>query len=392
LASMEYDTEKKPPDIQGEIFIDFTAAQSLKQYNADELLRELFIPFNHFIYFTETSPIGPLIISIVRVTLPDVAFRALIRTSRGFVLVEFGEDDCQLAWWRRKLGLYPPPDELFIHVERVFVEKLKISAMGAPLLRKMASIQGRAFGDPDCFTLLEANETINMLQVDCDQKLFRVATQYKFGVLYTKEGQQDENDIYSNVSGSKDFELFLDFLGDKVQLQGWQGYGGELDLRRNATGTHSVYSKWGDYIEIMFHVSTYLPAGGGQQIERKRHIGNDLVVIVFQDKETPFRITTLTSQQTHVYIIIHPIKLNDAEDTSIYYKVEIQTKNGVAPFGPFLGGIYPADQKFRDLLYSKLLNAEVASFTAPPLIQPVAKSKDTWLKELTHKYQQIPYF
>jgi len=305
--------------------------------------------------------------------------------------VEFGEDECQLAWWRRKLGLYPPQDELFLHMERVFIEKLKTSAMGAPLRRKMTSIEGRAFGDPDGFTLLAANEGINMIQLDYDLKLYRVATQFKFGVLYAKEGQQDENDIYSNVSGSKDFELFLDFLGDKVQLQGWLGYGGELDLRRNATGTHSVYSKWGDFIEIMFHVSTYLPAGGGQQIERKRHIGNDLVVIVFQDKETPFHITTLTSQQTHVYIIIYPIKLNE-EDESIYYNVEIRTKNGVAPFGPHLEGIYPANQQFRDLLYSKLLNAEVASFTAPPLIQPVAKSKDTWLKELTHKYLQIPYF
>jgi len=383
--------DKKPPDIQNEIFIDFSAAQSLIQYNADDLLRELFIPFDHFIYFKEASPIGPLVISLVRVAQPEViVFKGLVRTSRGFVLVEFGEDDCQLAWWRRKLGLFPPQDELFLHMERVFLEKLKTSAIGVPLLRKMTSIEGSAFGDPDAFTLLEANELINMLQLDCDQKLFRVATQFKFGVIYAKEGQQDENDIYSNVTGSKDFELFLEFLGEKVQLEGWQWYGGELDLRRNTTGTHSVYSRWGNFNEIMFHVSTYLPAGVGQQIERKRHIGNDLVVIVFQDKKTPFHITTLTSQQTHVYIIIHPSEVDEGD--SIYYKVEIQTKNGVAPFGPHLEGIYPADEKFRDLLYCKLLNAEVASFTAPPLIQPVAKSKDTWLKELTHKYQQIPYF
>lgn len=34
----------------------------------------------------------------------------------------------------------------------------------------------------------------------------------------------------------------------------------------------------------MFHVSTFLPytVGDTQQLQRKRHIGNDIVAIVFQ--------------------------------------------------------------------------------------------------------------
>jgi len=39
-----------------------------------------------------------------------------------------------------------------------------------------------------------------------------------------------------------------------------------------------------DSKEIMFHVSTLLPysSGDNQQVQRKRHIGNDIVAIVFQ--------------------------------------------------------------------------------------------------------------
>ena len=40
----------------------------------------------------------------------------------------------------------------------------------------------------------------------------------------------------------------------------------------------------------MFHVSTLLPytIGDAQQLQRKRHIGNDIVAIVFQEQNTPF--------------------------------------------------------------------------------------------------------
>ena len=40
----------------------------------------------------------------------------------------------------------------------------------------------------------------------------------------------------------------------------------------------------------MFHVSTLLPytMGDTQQLQRKRHIGNDIVAIVFQEQNTPF--------------------------------------------------------------------------------------------------------
>lgn len=35
----------------------------------------------------------------------------------------------------------------------------------------------------------------------------------------------------SKVETSKDFEEFLDFLGDRVKLDGWRGFRGGLDVR-----------------------------------------------------------------------------------------------------------------------------------------------------------------
>lgn len=46
---------------------------------------------------------------------------------------------------------------------------------------------------------------------------------YKIGLLYVKDGQTDENDMFSNGGDdtpSADFEDFLKFIGERVTLMG----------------------------------------------------------------------------------------------------------------------------------------------------------------------------
>jgi RAP1 GTPase activating protein 1 len=80
--------------------------------------------------------------------------------------------------------------------------------------------------------------------------------------------------------GSPKFEEFLQFLGEKVELKGFQHYAGELDTMNDYNGTHSIYTHWVDF-EIMFHVSTYMPLAlvedepSQQILSRKRFIGTD---------------------------------------------------------------------------------------------------------------------
>ena len=72
----------------------------------------------------------------------------------------------------------------------------------------------------------------------------------------------------------------------------------------------------------MFHVSTLLPHSSinEQQLERKRHIGNDRVAIVFQDETTPFSPKMIKSKLLHVFLIIQPHKINNQ---TIGYKVKL---------------------------------------------------------------------
>ncbi|KAI2664629.1 GTPase-activating Rap/Ran-GAP domain-like protein 3 [Labeo rohita] len=107
---------------------------------------------------------------------------------------------------------------------------------------------------------------------------------FKFGVLYAKDGQLTDDEMFSNESGSETFDKFLNLLGDTICLQGWAGYRGGLDTKNDTTGINSIYTVYQGH-ELMFHVSTMLPYSkeNKQQVERKRHIGNDIVTIVFQE-------------------------------------------------------------------------------------------------------------
>nr|XP_023993188.1 GTPase-activating Rap/Ran-GAP domain-like protein 3 [Salvelinus alpinus] len=109
---------------------------------------------------------------------------------------------------------------------------------------------------------------------------------FKFGVLYAKDGQLTDDEMFSNETGSQSFDKFLNLLGDTISLQGWAGYRGGLDTKNDTTGMNSIYTVYQGH-ELMFHVSTMLPYSkeNKQQVERKRHMGNDIVTIVFQEGE-----------------------------------------------------------------------------------------------------------
>ncbi|XP_053116143.1 rap1 GTPase-activating protein 1-like isoform X1 [Hemicordylus capensis] len=46
------------------------------------------------------------------------------------------------------------------------------------------------------------------------------------------------------------------------------------------------------------------PAAGLPRLQRKRHIGNDIVAIVFQDENTPFVPDTIASNFLHAYVVV----------------------------------------------------------------------------------------
>lgn len=90
-------------------------------------------------------------------------------------------------------------------------------------------------------------------------------------------------------------------------------YRGGLDIQNGHTGDTAVYEVFKKR-EIMFHVSTLLPytENDPQQLQRKRHIGNDIVSIVFQEENTPFTPDMIASHFLHTFIVVQVIDPNSS--------------------------------------------------------------------------------
>eukprot|EP00013_Stygamoeba_regulata_P005177 CAMPEP_0177640456 /NCGR_PEP_ID=MMETSP0447-20121125/6552_1 /TAXON_ID=0 /ORGANISM="Stygamoeba regulata, Strain BSH-02190019" /LENGTH=775 /DNA_ID=CAMNT_0019142527 /DNA_START=47 /DNA_END=2374 /DNA_ORIENTATION=- len=216
------------------------------------------------------------------------------------------------------------------------------------------------------------------------------STAIKVGVLYSKVGQT-EDEMFSNETGSEDFNEFLSFLGDRVQLKNWRKFRGGLDVKNDTTGTESVYQTHQDY-ELMFHVSTLLPHSStdAQQLERKRHIGNDIVLLVFREGEgEPFCPNDLNSQFNYVFLVVTKVH-NPKEPSKIFYQVGCALREGVLPIEPFLLSppIYEANDDFRAILLDKVINGELAAFHAPSFAAKIVRTREAQLLALCEKYEE----
>nr|XP_047906941.1 GTPase-activating Rap/Ran-GAP domain-like protein 3 isoform X11 [Anser cygnoides] len=176
---------------------------------------------------------------------------------------------------------------------------------------------------------------------------------FKFGVLYAKDGQLTDDEMFSND---------------------------------DTTGTCSIYTVYQGH-EIMFHVSTMLPYSreNKQQVERKRHIGNDIVTIVFQEGEessTAFKPSMIRSHFTHIFALVRYNKQNDS------YRLKIFSEESVPLFGPPLPSppVFTNHQEFRDFLLVKLINGEKATLETPTFSQKRQRTLDMLIRSL---YQDL---
>ena len=198
----------------------------------------------------------------------------------------------------------------------------------------------------------------------------------KFGLVYCAPGQDSERSFLANESGSADFDEFCEFIGEKITLQDFPGYSGGLSKMSGLSGEHTIYTKYGSAaeeqeIEIVFHVSTMLPNNPNdpQKIEKKRHIGNDFIVLLFKeanDENDVIDVSTFLSKFNHIFIVVNPVK---EEGMPTRYRVTVAANDDIRPFPPFIplrtGNVFEKNEEFRDWLLMKLVNAERSALNIP---------------------------
>ena len=91
-----------------------------------------------------------------------------------------------------------------------------------------------------------------------------------------------------------------------------------VDCVEDLHGTHALYTTLKNEYEVIFHVSTWLPYVESdpqkvnkvkrrdfdwKKIERKRHIGNDTVVVIFKEGTEAFDPAGFKSQYNRVFFL-----------------------------------------------------------------------------------------
>ncbi|XP_026874999.2 rap1 GTPase-activating protein 1 isoform X1 [Electrophorus electricus] len=209
-----------------------------------------------------------------------------------------------------------------------------------------------------------------------------ISNNFKFGVIYQKFGQTSEEELFGNSEETPAFIEFLNFLGQKIVLHDFKGFRGGLDVTHGQTGTESVYHNFHNK-EIMFHVSTKLPYTEGdlQQLQRKRHIGNDIVAVVFQEENTPFVPDMIASNFLHAYVVV---QVEKACTDHVLYKVSVTARDDVPFFGPPLPdpAIFRKSPEFHEFLLTKLINAEYSCYKADKFAKLEERTRSALLETL----------
>ncbi|XP_065193042.1 signal-induced proliferation-associated 1-like protein 2 [Sycon ciliatum] len=367
-----------------------------KRFNHVDLgvlyFRRFFAEHTHQNYFGIDEGLGPVAVSIRREIIqrtrsqediasvvslsvpPNVAvstgsgstqrilYRVIVRTSHPNVLRGSVSEDSILASYGKPKSSQPIPAK-------------DIISFVAPEVQLGCLRLGQSYG--------KVNEQLMKLDESS------LSQQFKFGVMYCKADQSSEEEMYNNDEASPAFDEFMSCISDKVELKGFLKYRAQLDNRTDSTGSHSYYTYF-EGNEIMFHVSPLLPStpSNRQQLLRKRHIGNDIVTIIFQEKGAlPFTPATIRSHFQHIFAVVRCLDPCSVSGKP-RYQVAISQAQDIPVYGPALpeNGIFDHGADFREFLLTKLINSELAAHDCTKFLNMSQRTRFEYLNDLAENY------
>lgn len=119
---------------------------------------------------------------------------------------------------------------------------------------------------------------------------------HKIGVLYVGQGQNNkETEILRNRHGSFRYAQFLRRLGTLVALKDARENNFFMNMDANGRDGNYTYVWQDEIIQVTFHVATLMPNKDQDPNchEKKKHIGNDFVSIVYNESGEEYNLATI---------------------------------------------------------------------------------------------------
>lgn len=119
---------------------------------------------------------------------------------------------------------------------------------------------------------------------------------HKIGVLYVGPGQcNNETEILKNRFGSVRYAEFLRNLGTLVAIKDAKEHNLFINMESDGRDGNFTYIWQDNIVQVTFHVATLMP---NKELdphcnEKKKHIGNDFVTIVYNESGEDYNINTI---------------------------------------------------------------------------------------------------
>ncbi|MCJ8748152.1 hypothetical protein PDJAM_G00161780 [Pangasius djambal] len=235
----------------------------------------------------------------------------------------------------------------------------------------------------------EANKPLLLPKSELIERALKVLDQmppydtHKIGVVFVGPGQaNNEVAILSNEYGSNRYARFLTGLGKLIHLKDCdpdQIFLGGLDHGRYADDGEFTYCWHDDIMQAIFHIATLMPNRESDKscCNKKRHIGNDFVVVVYNDSGEEYKLGTIKGQFNFVEVVIKPL---DYESNL----VTLQCRRDLEGLVDTTVAKIVSDRNLPLLVRQMALHANMASLVHQYRANPSDAYASKWLARLRH--------
>jgi len=166
-----------------------------------------------------------------------------------------------------------------------------------------------------------------------------------------------------------------------VDLKTHAGFMGGLDRIGISTGKIAPYYSTASF-EVMFHAPTLMPSNpqDDQQIEKKKHVGNDFTHIVWSEHKRDYKPTTISSNFNEAHIVIYPLPNG-------LFRIQIFRKEKIPFFGPLLDGMVVNKKILCSLVRQTAINASRRARSLTKGYQRPFPTRNAFIKEIIQRFK-----
>jgi len=184
---------------------------------------------------------------------------------------------------------------------------------------------------------------------------------HKFGIIYAAHDQKCEAEFLANTGGSARYEWFLRNLGSYVPLAdcATDVFTGGLDRGGERDGEMALL--WRNSLaQCVYLTGTLMPNEthpSGEQVNKKRFIGNTFVKLIYSDSEHPLALHHLSGQFNLLVVVVEPLPRE-------YFRVRVLKAPEVALTGPVSEAVIVPAEAAVVVVRRILIDADIAAMMA----------------------------